>query len=95
MVIDNFNFDRSCLGPAKTDAPLVVDPDGMLPSAFSPKRLEAVTGRGHEIAQRVGRVELDELTQCNPGDRCKAPGLFLLPKPSGFGVSKRLDHTPA
>ena len=39
VVVDDFNIGRSFFGPSETDAPLIVDPDGMLSPTAAGQRL--------------------------------------------------------
>jgi hypothetical protein len=42
MIVNYFNLMRSVIAPFETDAPLVVDPDGMLAGPAAPQRFQAL-----------------------------------------------------
>jgi hypothetical protein len=45
VVVDNFDIGGSFLCPDKTDAPLVIDPDGVLATTITGQRFEPSTAR--------------------------------------------------
>src|SRR4051812_21007303 len=45
VVVDDFNIVCVSFPPDKTDAPLIVDADAVLPPTFATQGLEAITGR--------------------------------------------------
>jgi hypothetical protein len=49
MVIDDLDHLGAAFPPDKADAPLIVDPDAVLPSAIAFERLKPVAGRRPEI----------------------------------------------
>jgi hypothetical protein len=53
VIINNFNIRRSRLvrRPTKADAPLVVDPDGILPSAVALQGFQTVGVESSEIPE--------------------------------------------
>src|ERR1017187_1473933 len=59
VVVDNLNirWAQLILGPLKADAPLAVDPNGMLPLAVSLQGFETDGIEGGKIPQRRGGVE--------------------------------------
>ena len=66
MIVGDLHVVGISAFPAKANPPLVVDPDAVLILAISGELFETVP-RGHsEIAQRVSRVEQEELLQGRP-----------------------------
>src|ERR1039458_9998188 len=59
VVVDNLNirWAQLILGPLKADAPLAVDPNGMLPLAVSLQGFQTAGIEGGKIPQRRGGVE--------------------------------------
>jgi hypothetical protein len=55
MVVDDFHVLGSIV-PAKADAELVVDPDGMLPDPVAGKCLEAIAGWAAQVFDAHHRV---------------------------------------
>ncbi len=63
MVIDNLDVVSIATFPAKTDPPLVVDANAMLPYSITCQLLEAVARRHAEVIERGSRVDLGKLAQ--------------------------------
>lgn len=59
MVVDYFHIFGAvgAFGPLKTNAPLLVDTDAMLPLAIAAKRLKVVAGKGSKILQGCCRLD--------------------------------------
>lgn len=68
VVIDDFNLVRAIVFPAETDAPLVVDSDGVLAFAVSFESLQTVAGRDGEVFEIGDSVELGKFPQRNTLD---------------------------
>jgi len=49
MVIHNLDFERVSIGPTEADAPLVVDPDAVLPLAIARQSLQTIARDGSKI----------------------------------------------
>jgi hypothetical protein len=58
MVVDDFNFLRSLVGPNETNPITLVQPNAVLTRAIAFKRLEAISGRRAQIVQHA-RVQDD------------------------------------
>jgi hypothetical protein len=69
MVIDDFDVDRSRVGPPKADSELVVDSDGVLPFAILLQRMKSVAGWGLQVAQSSGRMDLAQFAPRYDEDR--------------------------
>jgi len=63
VVIDYFNVVRVALTPIKTDSPLIVDPDGVLPAAIAKKLLQSIPGNSCDFLEGGGGVKGDEFLQ--------------------------------
>src|SRR5437868_2845276 len=68
MVIDDLHRLRAGVGPAKTDAELVVDANGMFSASVAFQGLKSISGRHSQRIQPGRGVELVELS---PGDSPK------------------------
>jgi hypothetical protein len=67
VVVDDFDIGWSSFSPSETDAPLVIDADGILATAVAGKRFEPVSGRSAQIVEIARGMQHIELSQ----------GLFL------------------
>ena len=66
MVIGNGNIFGACFRPTKTNPPLVVDTNAVLPGSLATEFLESVPGRDPQIEKVLGGIEDDEFSQCEP-----------------------------
>lgn len=60
MIVHNLHIVGISIAPDEADAVLIVDPDAVLATAVTSKRLQAVSRERCEIAQLGGCVELLE-----------------------------------
>ena len=93
MVVDNFAFVGVLPGPAKADAPLIVDADAVLASANSLEGFQAVAERQAHDVESVGGIELEEFSPggaLNVGWKVTRCGAGK--EPSGLGVGEAFDH---
>lgn len=65
MVIDNFNIGRPHLGPAKTNAPLVIDADTMLTGAITLQPFKTIAGRRSQVLKFSRRIDHIEFARSN------------------------------
>lgn len=63
MVVNDLHLMGIALLPSKADAPLVVDANAVLPSAFASKLLEAVPRRYTQVIKRLSGVDDGQLAQ--------------------------------
>ena len=66
MVVSDLHFEGIAAFPAKTDPPLIVDPDTVLTLPIPRQLLEAITRWYPQSSQRISSVENQELLQCGP-----------------------------
>jgi hypothetical protein len=64
VVIDDFDIGRPFFRPSKTNAPLVVDPDRVLPVAVCREHLQSVSWRRPQIAEIARDMQHIELSLC-------------------------------
>jgi hypothetical protein len=57
VVVDDFDIGGSFLSPDKTDAPLVIDPDGVLASMVARQRFEPVGRWRAQIVETARGME--------------------------------------
>lgn len=60
MLVDDLNVRRALLRPDEADAPLIVDPDGMLPGTFAPQLLKVISGQKTQVLDNHGCVQRRE-----------------------------------
>ena len=63
MVVHDLDFMGVALLPSEADAPLIIDPNAVLPGALASKLLESVPGWDTQIIERLSRIDDDELAQ--------------------------------
>jgi len=63
MVVYDLDIIRIATNPSKTDTPLFVDTDTVLPSPRASKLFQPIAWRNPKIVQRLRRIENDELSQ--------------------------------
>ena len=89
MIIHNFNIARSRLPirPFKADAPLLIDPDGILPGAVPSHGFEPIARQGPQRVERQRGVQdgkpplsllLEALERLDEVTLTKSLGLFVL-----------------
>src|SRR3954469_10030283 len=68
VIIDNLDVRRARrpIWPFKTDAPLIVDPDAVLPLPIALQRFEPVAGQRRQIMKNVRRFKTIELEPGGP-----------------------------
>jgi len=64
MVISNLHTIGITISPFEADAPLVVDPDAILPGPTTFELLKSITGWHSKVLKGIGRIEDKELAQC-------------------------------
>src|SRR6202049_1620844 len=63
VVVDNFDIGRPFLSPEEADAPLVIDPDGVLATTFAGQRFKPVCWRRAQVVEIARGMEHVELSQ--------------------------------
>jgi len=93
MVIGNLHVSRSAIFPIETDAPLLVDANGVLPGSITAQLLQAVPRRRKEVPQVLRLVKVDQLAP-RSFLNCwrQLPRLASFKNVSGFITRKTLDH---
>jgi hypothetical protein len=79
--------------PHKTNTPLVVDADTVLPRSVTFKSMESVTRRYFQIHQTFGRVQHQELSSGWLSNVHEPANIFIVKKPIRVGALERLYHT--
>lgn len=85
MIVGYLDIERVAVDPAKADSPLIVDGDGVLPSAITCEPVESVSLRNTKILQTSGHMYVFKLAPCASHDVGRKP-----PRPAGFVEFLRL-----
>jgi hypothetical protein len=93
VIVRYFYVMRTALAPDKADAPLIVDTDAVLPLTTAMQFLQAIGGRGLQIAQLGGGIEHGQFAQCRPLDGSKSADALASKKLFRLGGAERNDHT--
>ena len=62
VVVDDFDIGGPFLSPGETDAPLVIDPDGVLATTVASQRFEPVCWRRAQIVETARSMEHVQLS---------------------------------
>jgi len=66
--------------PNKTDSPLIVDANRVLPFTIASRGFQLISGRRGQNAQLRGCMKLEQLSQGNPLDRAKTLAVLVMKK---------------
>lgn len=78
MVVHNFDRIWPSIGPNKTDAVLLINPDAMLTFSIPLESLQVITGRDTQFIERSDRVKLIELPSSYSPQRLRTPSASSL-----------------
>ena len=92
MVVTDFNVVGIAVGEAKTDPPLVIDGNGVLPLPIALEGMEAVAGRHLEILKARRQIYVLQLPASASGDLGrKTLGRAREKEVAGAAIGERLD----
>jgi len=93
MVVHDLDIFGVSRPPPKTDPPLIVDANAVLPGSVSSKLLQPVAWRTAKVVQGLGRIQDQELAQRHPL-QLKGPPAHPLALEDSLGVliPKALEH---
>jgi len=89
VIVDDFHVARD-----KTDAPLIIDSDRVLPFPLSSECFQLIPWRSSQNPQFRSRVELEQLPQGHAFDGAKTLAVMILKQFLGVPRAKALNHTP-
>src|SRR5471032_2684612 len=98
VIVDNFNIRRAGLilppleRPLETDAPLVVDPNGMLPLAVGPQGFQTVGVERGKVARRSSGIENAQTLLSLPPKRLPLADLLASRETLRVPVAVTPDH---
>ena len=93
MVVHNLDFKSVCIDPPEADAPLVVDPNAVLPLAVTGKGLQAIAWDGSQIRQGRSRMNVVEFAFRHQSNGLELSAELAPKHLLGLLVSERPDHT--
>ena len=93
MIIHNFHVVDIAIAPSKTDAPLVVDANAVLPFSIAFQRFQAIAWRRPQIAKFGGDIQLPQLSLGHALAPPKASDSLPVVKLFRLARPERLDHT--
>jgi hypothetical protein len=94
VVVDDLDIVRVPRSPAKTDPPLVIDSDAVLPLPTSLELLKPVSRRDSQIFDDGGRIEHPELSKTDLLNvRTELSDALASEESFSVAVLKALDHT--
>ena len=92
VVIHYLDVDRAHIGPHEADSPLVIDANAVLSFSITFQRFQVVAGRRlHEI-QRLGCIQLRQLSLGHGKERFEPARAPALVQRQGVFALERLDH---
>ena len=93
VIVHNLDLESAAVSPDEAYAPLIVDPDAVLPLAIASQGFQPIRGRGPKVVERACRIQHLKLTPCDLGDICGKPFReFPLENRGGALVTEALDH---
>ena len=63
MIVNDLDLMRIAVLPSKANAPLIVDPNTVQPSALPSQLLQSVARRNAQIIESLGGIDDDQLAQ--------------------------------
>lgn len=93
MVVDDFHRVRIAIAPDKTETPLVINANTMLPFAFTVQRLQSIPRWRCQVAEFCGALQLPKLSARDPLDRMKTPAALAVVKLLSLQTAERPNHS--
>ena len=81
------------LTPHKTDSPLIIDPNRVLPSPIASQCFQLISRRRSQNAQLRRSVKLEQFPQCNTLNGREPPAVVIVKELLSFLRTKALNHT--
>src|ERR1022692_2573529 len=78
VIIDNLNVLRGALSPGKTDSPLIVDSDAVLPLSIADQSLQPVSRNRRDVCQSLGVVKHSQFPPRDLGDIDELPATLSM-----------------
>jgi len=95
MVVNNLYVFRCAFPPAKTDPPLVVDPDAVLPLSVTGQRFKSVSWYRRDVFQRCSIIEHPEFPARHFLDVAKLAAAVAVEELLSVPAAEGPDHNTA
>src|SRR5580704_3734746 len=92
VIICNLHVVGVSVAPHKTDTPLVVYADTVLPRTITFQLMKSVTRRHSQICQTFGRVQHQKLSSCRLSNVHKLTNILVVEKPLRVGALEGPYH---
>jgi trehalose-6-phosphatase len=93
VVIDELDITRTVVGPDKTQSPLCVDANAVLPTPVAAKRFEPISGRATQELQRLCSIQHLQLALSQGLKRTELSRTSSRKQRERVAASKGLDHS--
>ncbi len=93
MIVDDFHIVAMALTPDKTDSPLIIDPNRVLPFPIASQCFQLISRRRSQDAQLRRSVNLEQFPQGDPLDGTEPPAVVIIKELLSFLRAKALNHT--
>lgn len=94
MIVNNLYVFRCAFPPPKTDPPLIVDPDAVLPFSVTGQRLESISWNCRDVFQLFSVIEHLEFPARHFLDEGKLAAAVATEKLLGFLAAEGPNHKP-
>jgi len=92
MVINNFDIVDIAAFPFKTDSPLIIYANAVLPLPITFQDFQLIAWRLSEILERSGAVQIKQLPTRLPFEGLKTSNPTIIKENGSVPTSKRFDH---
>jgi hypothetical protein len=91
VIVHNLNIVGVAI-PSEADAPLVIDPNAVLPGAIPAKGFKTIAWRDTKVVQPGRRIEQLQLAPRDTLERPEAPHRKIAKEALRVPIAKALDH---
>ncbi len=92
VIVDDLDVENIALLPAKTNAPLIVDPNAVLAFAAAPQSFQPIPGRDSQIFQPPCLMQVQKLPPSAPLERTESMNCLIIEERLGISAFARADH---
>ena len=92
MIVDDFHIVAMALTPDKTDSPLIIDSNRVLPFPIASQCFQLISRRRSQNAQLRRCMKLEQFPQGDPLDGTEPPAVVIMKELLSFLRAKALNH---
>jgi hypothetical protein len=92
MIVHDLYVVRIAIAPSKANSPLIINTNAVLPLSVPAQGLEMIAGRGTQIANFHGNIQLPQFALCDPLEGAKPSHALSLVELLSLRRAKRFDH---